>query len=84
MNLHQDIKLFSNILRATSQHLGIKLEFIEKDYWISLVLINNFDSIWNQLKDKYNIELSALAYRSIPDEEKIAAMFRELIIRIAN
>lgn len=38
MNLHQDIKLFSDTLRAASQNLGIKLEFVEKDYWITLVL----------------------------------------------
>lgn len=38
MKLHQDIKLFSNTLRAASQHLDIKLEFVEKDYWITLVL----------------------------------------------
>ncbi|MDT3739969.1 MAG: nucleotidyl transferase AbiEii/AbiGii toxin family protein [Candidatus Kapabacteria bacterium] len=38
MILHQDKKLFSDILRAASQQLGIKLEFIEKDYWITQVL----------------------------------------------
>lgn len=38
MNLHHDIKLFSNTLRAASQHLNIKLEFVEKDYWITWVL----------------------------------------------
>lgn len=38
MTLHNDIKLFSNTLRAASQHLNIKLEFVEKDYWITLVL----------------------------------------------
>jgi predicted nucleotidyltransferase component of viral defense system len=38
MKLHHDKKLFSDILRAASQHLDIKLEFIEKDYWITLVL----------------------------------------------
>ena len=38
MKLHRDNKLFSDTLRAASQHLGIKLEFIEKDYWITLVL----------------------------------------------
>jgi len=38
MMLHENIKLFSDTLRATSQHLGIKLEFVEKDYWITLVL----------------------------------------------
>lgn len=38
MKLHHDIKLFSDTLRAASQHLDIKLEFVEKDYWIILVL----------------------------------------------
>lgn len=38
MKLHHNTKLFTQILRAASQHLGIKLEFIEKDYWITLVL----------------------------------------------
>ena len=38
MKLHRDIKLFSDMLRAASQHLDIKLEFVEKDYWITLVL----------------------------------------------
>jgi|GEM_PF-3874653 len=38
MKLHQDIKLFSDTLRAASQYLDIKLEFVEKDYWITLVL----------------------------------------------
>ncbi len=38
MKLHNDIELFSNTLRAASQHLDVKLEFIEKDYWITFVL----------------------------------------------
>lgn len=38
MKLHHDNKLLSDTLRAASQHLDIKLEFIEKDYWITLVL----------------------------------------------
>lgn len=38
MKLHNDIKLFSDTLRAASQHLDVKLEFVEKDYWITLVL----------------------------------------------
>ncbi len=38
MKLHCDIKLFSDTLRAASQHLDINLEFVEKDYWITLVL----------------------------------------------
>lgn len=32
MKLHQDKKLFSDTIRAASQHLDIKLEFVEKDY----------------------------------------------------
>ncbi|HNQ67963.1 MAG TPA: nucleotidyl transferase AbiEii/AbiGii toxin family protein [Bacteroidales bacterium] len=38
MKLHHNTKLFSKTLRAASQHLKIKLEFVEKDYWITLVL----------------------------------------------
>ena len=38
MILHQNNKLFSETLKYASQFLNIKLEFIEKDYWITLVL----------------------------------------------
>jgi predicted nucleotidyltransferase component of viral defense system len=38
MNLHHDSQLFSQTLRAASQHLMINLGFVEKDYWISLLL----------------------------------------------
>lgn len=38
MNLHNDIKLFSDTIRAASQHMGIRDVFVEKDYWITLVL----------------------------------------------
>jgi predicted nucleotidyltransferase component of viral defense system len=38
MKLHHDKKLFSDTLRSAAQHLNIKLEFVEKDYWITLVL----------------------------------------------
>lgn len=38
MNLHFEKKLFSDTLRAASNHLDIKFEFVEKDYWITLVL----------------------------------------------
>ncbi|MDR3669098.1 MAG: nucleotidyl transferase AbiEii/AbiGii toxin family protein [Ignavibacteriaceae bacterium] len=43
------------------------------------ILISDFDNIWNQLKDNYNKELSALAYKAIPDEKKVAESLRELI-----
>lgn len=38
MNLHTDIKLFRDTIIAASRHSGIKDEFVEKDYWITLVL----------------------------------------------
>ena len=38
MKLHQTPKLLQQTIRATSQHTGIKQEFIEKDYWITFVL----------------------------------------------
>lgn len=38
MTLHHDIKLLAGTLRAAAQHLDIKQEFAEKDYWITLVL----------------------------------------------
>ncbi|MDD3990432.1 MAG: nucleotidyl transferase AbiEii/AbiGii toxin family protein [Bacteroidales bacterium] len=38
MNLHHNTQLFSQTLRAASQHLKINLGFVEKDYWITLVL----------------------------------------------
>lgn len=38
MNLHHQKRLFSDTLRAASQHLNIRLEFVEKDYWITLIL----------------------------------------------
>jgi len=38
MNLHQNPKLYRDTLRATSDRMGILLDFIEKDYWITLLL----------------------------------------------
>jgi predicted nucleotidyltransferase component of viral defense system len=43
------MKLFSDTLRAASQHLDIKPEFVEKDYWITLVL-------WRFTGSKYVFE----------------------------
>ena len=45
-------------------------------------LITDFESIWKQLKEKYQSELSAFAYRRIPDEQDVAKCFGELIKRI--
>ncbi|GAB4458638.1 MAG: nucleotidyl transferase AbiEii/AbiGii toxin family protein [Bacteroidales bacterium] len=38
MNLHSNIKLFEQTVRATAGNVNIKPEFIEKDYWITFVL----------------------------------------------
>ena len=45
-------------------------------------LMIDFSTIWKQLTEKYQTELSALAYRPIPDENDVAKCFEELIIRI--
>lgn len=45
-------------------------------------LLNDFSNVWQQLKEKYQTELSALAYRPIPDEKDVAKCFEELIKRI--
>jgi hypothetical protein len=45
-------------------------------------LITDFTTIWKQLKEKYQTELSALAYRPIPSEDSISNCFSELINRI--
>lgn len=38
MKLHHDMKLFADTVRAASQYLNIIPVYIEKDYWITLVL----------------------------------------------
>jgi predicted nucleotidyltransferase component of viral defense system len=45
-------------------------------------LVTNFSTLWKQIKEKYQTELSSLAYRPIPDEKEVAKCFTELIKRI--
>lgn len=45
-------------------------------------LVNDFANIWKKLNEKYKSELSALAYKPIPDEREVAKSFEKLIIRI--
>jgi hypothetical protein len=45
-------------------------------------LVTNFSTLWKQIKEKYQTELSALAYRPIPDEKDVAKCFEELLKRI--
>jgi len=47
-------------------------------------LVNDFPNLWKQLKEKYHTELSALAYRPIPDENDVAKCFEKLILRIKD
>ena len=47
-------------------------------------LVNDFSNLWQQLKEKYQTELSALAFRPIPDEKDVAKCFEELIVRIKD
>lgn len=45
-------------------------------------LVNDFTNVWQQVKEKYQTELSALAFRPIPNENDVAKCFEELIKRI--
>jgi hypothetical protein len=45
-------------------------------------LFIDFISIWKQLIVKYETELSALAYRKIPDQKDVAQCFEALLKRI--
>jgi hypothetical protein len=59
MNLHTDAKLFSETIRATVQHTGIREVFVEKDYWITLVLFQLANSKYaNQMVFKGGTSLS--------------------------
>ncbi|QRX63845.1 nucleotidyl transferase AbiEii/AbiGii toxin family protein [Dysgonomonadaceae bacterium zrk40] len=64
-----------------------KMMFDEPTGWTSRSiaespLIRNFDSLWSKIKDQYQSELSALAYRPIPDENDVAQTFIRLSQRI--
>ena len=45
-------------------------------------LIKDFTTIWKRINGKYQTELSALAYRTIPDEKNISDVFMKLTKRI--
>jgi predicted nucleotidyltransferase component of viral defense system len=49
MKLHNNSKLFSDIIRAASDNLKINPIFIEKDYWITLVLYKLAESKYSQI-----------------------------------
>ena len=45
-------------------------------------LVNSFPYIWEQIKGIYQTELSALAFRPIPDETSVAQTFEYLLKKI--
>ena len=44
MKLHHDKVLFQDAIQATAQHIGIPEVYVEKDYWVSLTLLEIFSS----------------------------------------
>ena len=51
MKLHQNKALFKDAVLAASQRFGIPEIYIEKDYWVTLVLNKIFHSV---ISDCYN------------------------------
>ncbi|MEY3426412.1 MAG: hypothetical protein RL679_1770, partial [Bacteroidota bacterium] len=45
-------------------------------------LVNDFDNLWPQLKITYQTELSAYAYRPIPNEADVSICFKKLTQQI--
>lgn len=45
-------------------------------------LVSDFPALWKQINEKYKTELTALAYRPIPNENEVAKCFDELIKRL--
>ncbi len=43
------------------------------------ILVSDFDTVWEKLKDTYTKELSTFAYTAIPDEQLVAESFRRLL-----
>jgi len=59
MILHKDRKMFRDSIQATAQHLDIPEVYIEKDYWVSLILKKLFTSeLSNQVVFKGGTSLS--------------------------
>jgi len=59
MILHKDGKMFRDSILATAQHLAIPEVYVEKDYWVSLVLKELFASeLSNQIVFKGGTSLS--------------------------
>jgi predicted nucleotidyltransferase component of viral defense system len=78
VNSEDFITQFSKVLEHDQK------QFDEPNGWNSKKieespLFINFDLIWKKLKATYSNELSMLAYSKIPEENKVANKFKELI-----
>ena len=67
MNLHENNEVFENAIRAASDHLDMRAIFVEKDYWVTL-LLSRFSE---------DIDLAILK-----SEEQTATQVRNLIRNI--
>lgn len=59
MRLHENKELFQNAVIATSQQIGIREIYVEKDYWVTYALFNIFkDEIGKETVFKGGTSLS--------------------------
>jgi hypothetical protein len=47
-------------------------------------LMNDFDSLWNNIKATYTRELANLAFSEIPDEKDVSTSFKQIINKLSN
>ena len=71
-------KQFDAILQHDQQLFDEPMRWKEKAIADS-PLIKNFEPTWKQLKGIYTTQLSALAYTTIPDENKVAGEFKKIL-----
>jgi len=74
-------KQFDTILKHDREMFEEPMGWQSKSIYESPLVID-FSTLWKQLTEKYQTELSALAYRKIPDEKDVAKCFSELIKKI--
>ena len=75
MSLHDNIQDFSELIRLTATHFSILPEFIEKDYWITLILYRlSHSSHANSIVFKGGTSLTK-GYRLISRFRKILTSF---------
>ena len=66
MKLHVNKDLFSTVIDETAEHFAIRVEYVEKDYWVTYFLKNlhNDSSISDEVVFKGGTSLSK-AYKCI-------------------